>query len=69
MLNEIESKNKFINQEASVENGEIAIGDIVITKGKAGPRMNAQSLAHLCMIIFIVLGNLAYFFSRRRMEQ
>ena len=69
LLNEIESKNKFINQEASVENGEIAIGDMVITKGKAGPRMNAQSLAHLCMIIFIILGNLAYFFSRRRTEQ
>jgi len=34
--------------------------------GKAETGMNSQSLIHILLIIFIVLGNIGYFFSRRR---
>ena len=38
-------------------------GDIV--KGKAYARMSAQSVAHLLMVIFIIIGNIAYYYSRK----
>ena len=38
-------------------------GDIV--KGKAFARMSAQSVAHLLMVIFIIIGNIAYYYSRK----
>jgi len=34
--------------------------------GRAARGMDAQSIAHLVMIGFIVLGNIAYFMGRRR---
>ena len=37
----------------------------VLTKGKAFGRMSAQSVAHLLMVIFIILGNLSYYFRRK----
>ena len=45
--------NKYINNDAT------------ITQGKAFARMSSQSVAHLVMVIFIVLGNISYFYSRR----
>ena len=33
-----------------------------ILPGKATSRMSAQSLAHLIMVLFIILGNLSYYF-------
>jgi len=39
--------------------------DAVLTKGKALARMSAQSVSHLLMVIFIVLGNVSYYFSRK----
>ena len=55
LLNEeVENKNKFINENE------------LITKGKAFARMSAQSVAHLLMVLFIILGNLSYYFERKR---
>ena len=51
---ELNSNNKYINTSA------------IITKGKAFARMSAQSVAHLVMVVFIVLGNLSYYYERRR---
>jgi len=39
--------------------------EVVIKKGKAYARMSAQSVAHLLMVIFIIIGNLAYYYSRK----
>ena len=36
-----------------------------ISRGKATSRMSAQSLAHLIMVIFIILGNLSYYYSKK----
>ena len=46
--------NKFINKEAT------------ITPGKATSRMSAQSIAHVLMVVFIILGNISYYLLRRR---
>ena len=54
LSNELQNNNKYINQNAS------------ITKGKAFSRMSAQSVAHLLMVIFIILGNLSYYYERKR---
>ena len=54
LSNELQNNNKYINQNA------------IISKGKAFARMSAQSVAHLLMVIFIILGNLSYYYERRR---
>lgn len=54
LIVEAENNNKYINQNST------------ITKGKAFARMSAQSIAHLLMVVFIVLGNLSYYFERKR---
>jgi hypothetical protein len=53
MIIEQENNNLNINTKMS------------ITKGKAYARMSAQSVAHLLMVIFIIIGNLSYYFSRK----
>ena len=40
--------------------------DIQIIPGRATSRMSAQSIAHLLMVVFIVLGNISYYLVRRR---
>jgi hypothetical protein len=52
--------NKELNKNSNLNNG------ISLTKGKAFARMSAQSVAHLLMVIFIILGNLSYYFSRKK---
>ena len=47
------------------DNHQFLLNKDKITKGKATSRMSAQSLAHLIMVIFIILGNLSYYFSKR----
>lgn len=37
-----------------------------ILPGKATSRMSAQSLAHIVMILFIIVGNVSYFLSRKK---
>ena len=39
--------------------------EVAIKKGKAYARMSAQSVAHLLMVIFIIIGNVAYYYSRK----
>ena len=53
MIKEQNNSNKYINSEKD------------IIKGKAYARMSAQSIAHLLMVLFIVIGNIAYYFSRK----
>ena len=48
-----EQNNKFLNSDA------------IIVPGKATSRMSAQSIAHILMVIFIVLGNISYYLIRR----
>ena len=40
--------------------------DVEIIPGKATSRMSAQSIAHLLMVLFIVLGNISYYILRKR---
>ena len=37
-----------------------------ILPGKATSRMSAQSLAHIVMVLFIIVGNISYFLSRKK---
>jgi len=37
--------------------------------GKADTGMNSQSMIHILIIVFIVLGNIGYFFSRRKRKE
>ena len=39
-----------------------------IYPGKAISRMSAQSLAHVVMVMLIVLGNIAYYLTRKSKE-
>ena len=52
MIEEQQNNNKYINK------------NIEIQKGKAFARMSAQSVAHFLMVIFIIIGNIAYYYSR-----
>ena len=40
--------------------------NVQIIPGKATSRMSAQSIAHVLMVIFIILGNISYYLARRR---
>ena len=53
MVEEQLNNNKYINK------------NVMIQKGKAFARMSAQSVAHLLMVIFIIIGNIAYYYSRK----
>tara|TARA_B100000131_G_scaffold317350_1_gene359197 strand:- start:379 stop:1275 length:897 start_codon:yes stop_codon:yes gene_type:complete len=53
MIEEQQNNNKYINK------------NIEIQKGKAFARMSAQSVAHFLMVIFIIIGNIAYYYSRK----
>ena len=46
MVKEQNNNNKYINSEKD------------IIKGKAYARMSAQSIAHLLMVLFIIIGNI-----------
>ena len=52
MKNDLENEN-IVNSEN-------------ILPGKATSRMSAQSLAHIVMILFIMVGNISYFLSRKK---
>ena len=53
MIEEQQNNNKYINK------------NIEIQKGKAFSRMSAQSVAHLLMVIFIIIGNIAYYYTKK----
>tara|TARA_B100000131_G_scaffold322122_1_gene375018 strand:+ start:1810 stop:2706 length:897 start_codon:yes stop_codon:yes gene_type:complete len=48
------------------KNNLLINSDVDITPGKATSRMSAQSIAHLLMVLFIVLGNISYYILRKR---
>ena len=48
------------------KNNLLINSDVNITPGKATSRMSAQSIAHLLMVLFIVLGNISYYILRKR---
>ena len=54
---------KYLN---NIEDSKYLNKDIQVIPGKATSRMSAQSIAHLLMVIFIVLGNISYYLIRRR---
>jgi len=53
MIKEQLNNNKYINKNVEIQ------------KGKAFARMSAQSVAHLLMVILIIVGNIAYYYSRK----
>ena len=56
MINEKKINNKYINSS------------VLIGKGKAYARMSAQSVAHLLMVLLIIIGNIAYYYTRKENE-
>jgi len=51
---------------SDLRNSEILNENASIVPGKATSRMSAQSVAHLLMVIFIILGNISYYLIQRR---
>ena len=62
---EYESMVKEELQRLQKENSPGINPDVTVPTGKATGRMSAQSIAHLVMVLFIILGNISYFISRR----
>ena len=56
----------FMIKEQLNQNNEFISDTIKIQKGKAYARMSAQSVAHLLMVFFIIIGNISYYFSRNK---
>tara|TARA_B100002052_G_C15883359_1_gene600438 strand:+ start:1985 stop:2881 length:897 start_codon:yes stop_codon:yes gene_type:complete len=52
-LDQQNKNNKFINQDSEIK------------VGKAFSRMSAQSVAHFVMVLFIIIGNISYYYSRK----
>jgi len=50
------------------ENKDFIIKDAIILPGKATSRMSAQSIAHVLMVVFIILGNISYYILRKRIK-
>ena len=47
------------------DNKENILSDAAILPGKATSRMSAQSIAHVLMVLFIILGNISYYILRK----
>tara|TARA_Y100000814_G_scaffold103318_1_gene72252 strand:+ start:85 stop:1002 length:918 start_codon:yes stop_codon:yes gene_type:complete len=62
---EYESMVKEELQRLQKENSPGINPGVTVPTGKATGRMSAQSIAHLVMVLFIILGNISYFISRR----
>ena len=55
--------NNFMKNDLENEN---IVNFENILPGKATSRMSAQSLAHIVMVLFIIIGNVSYFLSRKK---
>ena len=55
--------NNFMKNDLENEN---IVNFENILPGKATSRMSAQSLAHIIMVLFIIIGNVSYFLSRKK---
>ena len=62
---EYESMVKDELQKLQDKNDSRINSSVIIPTGKATGRMSAQSIAHLMMVLFIVLGNISYFIDRQ----
>ena len=51
---------------SNLKDSKILNKNAEIIPGKATSRMSAQSIAHVLMVIFIILGNISYYLARRR---
>ena len=49
-----------------IQNDDFIVKDAIIQAGKATSRMSAQSIAHVIMVLFIILGNISYYIIRKR---
>ena len=56
-------KNKLENLQKN--NNQVINPNVEVLTGKATGRMSVQSIAHLMMVLFIILGNISYFIERR----
>jgi len=57
----------FMNDEMNNNNKNIIKG-LPLVSGKATSRMSSQSLAHVIMVLFILFGNISYYFNRRKKD-
>ena len=57
----------FMSNEMGNNNKNIIKGSLLIP-GKATSRMSSQSLAHIIMVLFILFGNISYYFNRRNKD-
>ena len=63
-----EYEQMVFNHLNSLDNNKYMNSEIAVVPGKATSRMSAQSIAHLLMVVFIILGNISYYLLRRRTE-
>ena len=61
-----EYEQMVFNYLSDLKDSEILNEDASIVPGKATSRMSSQSVAHLLMVIFIILGNISYYLIQRR---
>jgi len=55
----------YLNDKSS-DNHIYLNNDVPLKRGKATSRMSAQSISHLLMVIFIILGNISYYLKRKK---
>ena len=46
--------------------GKTTASLFIKNQGKAFARMSSQSIAHLLMVIFILFGNISFYYSKRK---
>ena len=63
-----EYEQMVFNYLNNLETNEHMNPDVEVLPGKATSRMSAQSIAHVLMVIFIILGNISYYLLRKRVE-
>ena len=63
-----EYEQMVFNYLNNLDTNEHMNPDVEVLPGKATSRMSAQSIAHVLMVIFIVLGNISYYLLRKRVE-
>ena len=63
-----EYEQMVFNYLNNLDTNEHMNPDVEVLPGKATSRMSAQSIAHVLMVIFIILGNISYYLLRKRVE-
>ena len=63
-----EYEQMVFNYLNNLDTNEHMNPDVEVLPGKATSRMSAQSIAHVLMVIFIILGNISYYLLRKRFE-